>query len=317
MHCYSTEGSTADELNSTQATQLLKMCAAHDVLTLGIGGGEPFLRSDLLQLLREARDYGFNVFLMTNGHFITLEAAHMLARNEIHVSVSLDGANAVTHDRLRGTGSFRKTVNSLVQLTEAGVLCNLLFTVFKWNVQELASLTEKAETFKAESVVVNRPIALGRGAHITDAFLTPTEYKTLMTQIASLRDQGVPISVDENLYHLYSIVDEHFQVDCPAGRTMCAITPEGRVKPCPGLPQLTGESILHEDIGHVWRNSTAFSPLRELSEEIVPCRECQFFSTCRGGCRAAAMAAYNCLTAPDPDCWICEQIKGVETYETD
>lgn len=293
------------------------MCAAGDVLTLGIGGGEPLLRSDLLELLEEARDYGFNVFLMTNGHLITSDIACVLAKNEFHVSVSLDGVNSSTHDHLRGTGAFEKTLRGLAHLREAGVSYHLLFTVFKWNVKELHALVEKAHHLKAGSVVVNRPIALGRGNRIKDTFLSPAEYKVLATQIRALRKEGALVSVDENLYSLYSLVDKHFQGECPAGRTLCGVTPGGQVKPCPGLPQLLGGSLLREDIGELWRKSTAFSQLRETSKVIALCRDCQFFSHCRGGCRAAAMAAYSNLTAPDPDCWICEEIKkGVENVET-
>ncbi|MBU7016632.1 MAG: SPASM domain-containing protein [Theionarchaea archaeon] len=99
-------------------------------------------------------------------------------------------------------------------------------------------------------------------------------------------------------------------------RGKCCVTPRGYIKPRPGLPQLTRESILHEDIRHLWRTSSAFSHLREQSTDNVVCKDCQIFSTCRGGCRAAAMAAQSSLTPPDPDCWICEEIKGVELHET-
>ena len=292
------------------------MCATNDVLTLGIGGGEPLLRSDLLDLLREAREYNLNVFLVTNGHLITSEVAYVLAKNEIHVSVSLDGAHPSPHDHLRGKGSFKKTLEGLAYLAKEDISYHLLVTIFTWNIRELKALIERAQTLKAASVVVNRPIALGRGARIKDAYLTPPEYKTLMAQIASLKNQELPVSVDENLYPLYSLIDHQFKGKCPAGRTLCCVTPGGYIKPCPGLPQLTGESILHEDIGHLWRTSSVFSRLRELSTDIVVCKDCQFFSTCHGGCRAAAMAAQNSLTAPDPDCWICEEIKGVELHET-
>jgi radical SAM protein with 4Fe4S-binding SPASM domain len=314
-HCYSTEDAIPDELTTAQAKNIIAQCAEHHVLTLGIGGGEPLMRNDLTELMREAREYGLNVFMVSNGHLITSQIAHELARNKIHVSVSLDGAYSSTHDRLRGPGSFKKTLIGLNHLAEAGVSYHLLFTVFKWNVKELDTLIEKTHDFKADSVVVNRPIALGRGEKLKDAYLTPVEYKTLITNIASWRSQGLPVSVDENLYPLYCLVDEHFQGVCPAGQTLCVITASGCIKPCPGLPQLTGESVLDHDFEALWRTSTALCSIRDIAAELIACRSCQFFSACNGGCRAAAMAAYHSLYAPDPDCWIYKQ-EGVEPHET-
>ena len=73
--------------------------------TLGVGvtGGEPMLREDLLELLRAGSRLGLHMHLNTDGFRVDDASARELVRAGVRsVNVSLDGASAGEHDLARG-----------------------------------------------------------------------------------------------------------------------------------------------------------------------------------------------------------------------
>jgi MoaA/NifB/PqqE/SkfB family radical SAM enzyme len=102
--------------------QEIEAVARHvnDLIWLDIGGGEPCLRKDLVEVvgLFRARE----ISIPTNGWFpdrITRVAAaiHERTRGRLIVTVSLDGFEE-THDEMRMKGSFRKAHETIRRLRE-------------------------------------------------------------------------------------------------------------------------------------------------------------------------------------------------------
>ena len=88
---------------------------------VGITGGEPFLRPDLPDLLREIRARGMVAHVNTNGHFLDdARIGKVLEVDPDSVNISLDGADAPTHDRLRGVpGSHVRILEGVGRLLRA------------------------------------------------------------------------------------------------------------------------------------------------------------------------------------------------------
>ena len=90
-------------------------------------GGEPFLHPQMLEILADTLEHG-PCTVLTNGTLFTrerLEALRRLsdsARYALEIRVSLDGHRAEDHDRLRGPGSFARTVSGLARLAEYELL---------------------------------------------------------------------------------------------------------------------------------------------------------------------------------------------------
>src|SRR5258708_31258102 len=69
IHCYLPHDDRG-ELSTAEVKDLFDQLAAAGVFFLTISGGEPFLRTDLFELLAHARALTFNVKLKTNGILI-------------------------------------------------------------------------------------------------------------------------------------------------------------------------------------------------------------------------------------------------------
>ncbi len=77
------------------------------------------MRADFFDLVSEIEKHHFFYGLNTNATLITPETAERLARLKrlTTVVVSLEGPNASIHDRMRGIGTFEKTMVGLQHLT--------------------------------------------------------------------------------------------------------------------------------------------------------------------------------------------------------
>ncbi len=99
--------------------------AAAGVKGLGFTGGEPLLYKPLDLLARSASKAGLLTHLNTNGTLLDRDrAARLFETGLSSINVSLDGTDAPTHDRLRGTGSFAQTLAGIEALVDARELLN-------------------------------------------------------------------------------------------------------------------------------------------------------------------------------------------------
>jgi len=89
---------------------------------LNFAGGEPFLRPDLPELIEHGVKLGFEVSANTNGLLIDEELVRRLHDLGLDILyLSLDGARAKTHDRIRNRpGSFKKVMKALDILQRFG-----------------------------------------------------------------------------------------------------------------------------------------------------------------------------------------------------
>ena len=104
-HCYSdaTEEPAPDELSTEEAKRLLDEIADWRIKLLIFDGGEPLYRDDFLDIARYASLKGLRVVIGSNGTLINPEVAEQLKSSGVMaVQISIDGAEAQSHDWFRG-----------------------------------------------------------------------------------------------------------------------------------------------------------------------------------------------------------------------
>ena len=125
IHCRAsaTELSSPSDLPTDRALDIITQIAAFANPILVLSGGEPLYRRDIFQLARFATDRGLRVALATNGTMVTKQLARRIVESGVRrVSISLDGADALTHDTFRGIpGAFEAAVYGLRNLKELGM----------------------------------------------------------------------------------------------------------------------------------------------------------------------------------------------------
>jgi AdoMet-dependent heme synthase len=91
----------------------------------------------------------------------------------------------------------------------------------------------------------------------------------------------------------------NYETRCPCGTQYCRITPDGKLTPCPYLPEVAGD-LRTQSFAEVWRSSPLFRRLREGALG-GKCGTCEYRKLC-GGCRARAFALTGDVLAADPSC---------------
>jgi PqqA peptide cyclase len=88
-------------------------------------------------------------------------------------------------------------------------------------------------------------------------------------------------------------------------RTYMCITPTGEVLPCHAahvIPGLSFDSVRHQSLGTIWRESPALNAFRGEDWMQEPCRSCPKKTVDFGGCRCQAFLLAGDAAATDPVC---------------
>ena len=84
------------------------------------GWGEPLVQDDFLDYVEILKDLGFSVTFTTNGTLMNSRRAADIINSGIDgITFSMAGATAVTHDRLRGDGTFKGVTQGVIDFVAA------------------------------------------------------------------------------------------------------------------------------------------------------------------------------------------------------
>ena len=185
IHCRAsaTELSSPTDLSTTTALGIIDQIAAFASPILVLSGGEPLYRSDIFQLARYGTDHGLRVALATNGTLVTKEVARMIVDSGVRrVSISLDGADALTHDSFRGIpGAFEAAVHGLRNLRERGMSVQINMTIARHNARQLPEVLELARSLGADALHTFLLVPVGCGVDIAaEQMVAPEEYEAML-----------------------------------------------------------------------------------------------------------------------------------------
>src|SRR5690349_949199 len=185
IHCRAsaTELSSPSDLSPKTALGMIDQIAQAGNPILVLSGGEPLYRSDIFQRARYATDKGLRVALATNGTLVTKEVARMIADAGVkRVSISLDGADPLTHDTFRGIpGAFDAAVYGLRNLKALGMSVQINMTIARHNARQLPQVLELAKSLGADALHTFLLVPVGCGVDIAaEQMVAPEEYEQML-----------------------------------------------------------------------------------------------------------------------------------------
>ena len=172
-HCRASATTQAPpgELSHAEGLRLIEQVAGfgrpHPILILT--GGDCLLRPDLFELIGYATELGVPVALAPSVTPLTGDMIDQIARSGVKaVSISLDGADAATHDGIRGIpGHFDATIAVLRDLAAAGLTVQVNTTVMTATAHQLADVAAPGQAAGSHIwevfFLVHRPRRRGRG----------------------------------------------------------------------------------------------------------------------------------------------------------
>lgn len=317
-HCYTSSGGTSPKEVSTQSViRMLDDMAENGVFLISYGGGEPLLREDIITLIKEAARRRIEVSLSTNGWYITAALSNELRDAGVRsILVSLDGANASTHDAIRGDGSFEKARKAIELLVAAGHRVAINFCAMRPNIAELPRVVELGQSLGCSSVRALRLSHIGRARQNEDLWLSPVMYVAFIKELADLhekhRSNSFQVVRDEAFLGAVGKMGNRPRLSwlpkqytgCPAARSFIFVNPKGDVYPCGFMenPQFLEGNIVADRLLAIWQKDDRFGPLRRLTGLNSRCDACAHLPMCAGGCRGTALSVTGDWLAPDPLC---------------
>lgn len=300
-HCYYAPTYNDRPGNRREEVSYEWICRAIDeLLPFGLracklSGGEPFLREDLIGICCYVDSKSVRVILETNGTLVKRHQADTLAqlRGNTFVSVSIDGANAETHEALRGIeGCFRKALEGLEHLVRAGLDVQVIAAAYEGNKSELPRIMDMCASKGANSFKVCFVKPVGRGKNLP--LISLEESLDLDKQLAEHAKSVVGMQYYSSLPVALKSVT-HIMDSC-ALRSRCNITStlailaDGTITIC-GMGRYADDfrfGKLGEDkLAEVW----VTHPTLKLIREGIPsrlhgiCGRCVARSACLGHCR--------------------------------
>jgi radical SAM protein with 4Fe4S-binding SPASM domain len=333
-HCRRLESDEAadTDLSTAQAKVLIKQLAEMGrqqpmMPVLVFSGGEPLCREDIFELVVYAKSLGIVPALATNGTLIDSQVAEKIADSGIaRVSVSLDGATAEVHNKLRRLeGSFEKALEGIHHIRDKKVPFQINITLTKHNASQLEDVYELAKSLGAVAVHIFMLVPVGCGQSLAETdMLSPEQYEQKLLDICELDGRGeLQMKVtcgphyervirQEGLYksraeagHGRGAVPGRSghggsSKGCLAGLGVLFVGHQGDVFPCGYLPVKCG-NVLEEKLSDIWYGSEDLARMRDGSELEGKCGVCGYKQVC-GGCRGRAYAGTGNYMAEEPFC---------------
>jgi radical SAM protein with 4Fe4S-binding SPASM domain len=165
-------------------------------------GGEPTIRKDLPELVRFAKDLGFeNIQIQTNGRMFASKSftETMVDAGMTQLSPALNGHTEEIHDYLsRVPGSWRQTVSGMINVSEYDVSIVTNSVVSKPNYRFLANLAEVLVKLGVSQYQLAFPHPAGRSYQNFDSIVP---YKSLAVPFIHRGldvglDAGIPVMTE-------------------------------------------------------------------------------------------------------------------------
>lgn len=326
VHCRRLEVSSElarSDMTTQEGRRLIDQIAEVGRPILVFSGGEPLMRPDLFELAAHAKAYDLPIALASNGTLIGPALAARIASTGFHrVSVSLDGADAETHDRFRRQeGSFDAATAALRSLRAAGVATQINCTIARHNEDQLAAVLRLGESLGVTAVHYFLLVPVGCGEQIADdQMLSARQIEARLVELYELaRDTSLEIKAT-CAPHYYRIARQQdarrgraepsetkapgprhrATKGCLAGSAVCFVSHQGEVFPCGYLPVSAG-SVRRQSFADIWRSGRVFLELRRPDLLGGKCGACEFRTVC-SGCRARAFYQYGDYLEEEPYC---------------
>jgi len=299
-HCFYKETLEAKDPGEQSLQQFEKTTReVGPVLWYAIGGGEPFVRGDIVELIgiiaKNCRP--LMITIPTNGWYIektvlrTLEMLQMLEGRQLTLQISLDGPEQI-HNKIRGEDSWRRakiTFERLKQLQNLypNLSLGIITVVNQGNHHCYPSfIDELVETFQPNQIAINlfRNTTLNGPAisgDIIDSYKVAVEryeYHLARNHLKALGYLGGRIMrakevLQKELIYRVAKYDE-FVTPCTAGTLNYVIWENGNVAPCEVLGENVG-NIIGSDQKNNFRNivgsKSALALRKKIRDEKCKC----------------------------------------------
>jgi pyrroloquinoline quinone biosynthesis protein E len=294
------------ELTTKEWLDVFRQARAMGATQLGLSGGEPLTRPDLVELITEARKMGFYTNLITSG--VGMDAAKVAEFKEAgldHIQVSFQASSKDLNDLIAGTDAFQHKIEMAKAVKANGYPMVLCFVTHRQNIDQMEDILELAISLEADYVELATTQYYGWAMHNRDQLL-PMKEQLVKAEAIAHRYQAE----QKGKMKIYYVVPDYYEERPKAcmngwGNVFLTITPDGVALPCHAARELPGmelPNIRDVSVKEIWEESNDFNRFRGYEWMKEPCRSCDEKEKDFGGCRCQAYMLTGDPASADPVC---------------
>jgi PqqA peptide cyclase len=296
-----------DELDTETWARVFREAVGLGIMQVQLSGGEPASRSDIIEIVKAARDAGLYTNLITSGIGVTERRLNELADAGLdHVQISIQDSEPKSADRIAGyDGAYarKRALAEWVVGLKIPLTANIV--IHRANIERIDQLLSLALDMGALRVEIAHVQYYG-WALKNRAALMPTreQVEAAVARIEPMRKElHGRIVIDAVVPDYYA----RFPKPCMGGwgRRSLNVTPSGRVLPChaaESIPGLEFWSVKDHSLREIWEENPAFNAFRGTGFLPELCQNCDRRDVDFGGCRCQAFALAGDARAADPVC---------------
>lgn len=295
LHCSSLAHKQCKEIMPyDKFTEVISDAAKLGAKTICLSGGEPFLHSDIVDMVKTVNKYNMDCYVYTSGIVmdtfeqptpISVDVLKQISGYVTKLIFNIEAGTEDTYDKIMGTKNcFEKMQQSVICAMEAGICAEAHFVPMAINVDEINSVITLCEKLHISKLSFLRLVLHGRAKQNRDVLeLADEKIKKLKEQLYDLQAKssisvrvGVPLSLDTTCHK------------CEAANGKLNIKYDGEVYPCEvfknysmekSLGGLKPENIYQNSLIDIYNNSEYLHHVRDLSSSFLGNCRCE---TCVG-----------------------------------
>lgn len=284
--------------------EIIRDIAQMKIFSVAVFGGEPFVRLDIIEILREIAKYPINISINTNGTLIDEAMARELAPFRAAFTVSLDGSSSSVVEKIRGKGVFEKTIKAIELLKKLNKQILISTTVMGFNYHDLDEIARLGKDIGVNGVRFNHLFYINNAECFIDSLaISADQALATVSTLEQMNEKygsfvsGSFLQVTQMIKEIKDgkkpeVFEQSKQIEvkpCGAAKTKCAIKPNGDVVPCELLWNTPAGNVRDKSLREIWRESPVMNQFREnfylTEKEIGSCISCEYRFICYTGHR--------------------------------
>ena len=258
---------TKPNLSFKEICNLLDQLKDLGCLYVGFSGGEPFFRTDFIDILKYAKKLGFVISIVTNLQLPSKDDIVELANIGVNrITVSCHSVNPQRYcDIFRvDISRYKRAFDNIKLLVEKNCSVGIAATISLLNYNEMEEIKNYFLNKGLKEGDINFNMLI-QGKNDVSKFRDNADFRKYIINHKELKN---------------NIVEKNNCFLCSAGRISCTIGPYGEVYPCTFFNSSAG-NIRDISLSEIWNNSHLLKILRSIKEkDFTNCKDCSSNKYC-------------------------------------
>ena len=269
--------STEGQLDFRDYLKILDKLERAGVFYIRFTGGDPLTRSDSIEIMNEANNLEFGFAVASDLTALSKMQARKLGEfeNLISLQTTLDGSTQSIADKLRGQGSFRRTIRGIDLLRAHGVPLIVGTILTKYNVDDIYNIAKVLSEYNV-SYCVSPLYDAGRAKNLNALIPSNDDLARAYDQFALAVEDGLVLPADPGWCALAQHLDKKERDSLWSNQPWLVRSPDqilrvdplGRCYTSIHLKEVVSDDIYvgklqSNDVIELWNRSPLLNSLRE------------------------------------------------------